>query len=136
VALAILLKAACLAEPSARSAPALLLAASLSRWLALALSALIPPARPEGMGRELSTSVRRPVVVLAAAVPIIIIAAGGARSAIAALLAAACAIAIGLLARLRLGGLTGDVLGLAIEAAEVAVLLVHSAREGASWGSG
>ena len=137
VALAVLLKAACLAEPAARTAPALLLAGSMSRWLALALAAVFPPARPEGMGRELSASARRPAVALAAAVPIIIIVvAGGARSVIAALLAAACALAIGLLARRRLGGVTGDVLGLAIEAAEIAVLLVHCVqREGGAWGS-
>ena len=137
VALAVLLKAACLAEPSARTATSLLLATSLSRWLALALAAGIPPARSEGMGRELSLGIGRPALALAAAVPIIIVVAGGARSAIAALFAAASALAIGLLARRRLGGVTGDVLGLAIEAAEVAVLVVYCVqREGARWGSG
>jgi adenosylcobinamide-GDP ribazoletransferase len=125
LSLALLLKAACLSVASARASPSLLLAPTLARWLAVSL-AIFAPARPEGLGREIHSSVRPIGVLIPALLPLLIIAAGGPHSVIAAALALACAAAIGLLARRRLGGMTGDVLGLAIEASEVAVLLVQS----------
>jgi len=125
LSLVLLLKAACLAAASARAAPSLLLAPALARWLAASL-AIFAPARPDGLGREFHSSARPAWVLLAALTPVLILAAGGLRSVLAAALALACAAAIGLLARCRLGGMTGDVLGLAIEATEVAVLLVYS----------
>src|SRR5262249_33418590 len=125
LSLVLLLKAACLSVAPARTAPSLLLAPALSRWLAASL-AIFPPARPGGLGREFHARVRPGCPLFAPLAPASILAAGGFRSVLAAALALACAAAIGLLARRRLGGMTGDVLGLAIEATEVAVLLVYS----------
>ena len=69
----------------------------------------------------------RMTVIGAAIVPLVLIGLGLPRSIFAALAAALVTLVIVRLARTRLGGMTGDVFGLTIEATELAVLLVFSA---------
>lgn len=113
--------------PSSSGLPsfAFLLAPALARWLLLP-AARQPSARPGGLGAEFAAGLTRPVLMLALAGPLALILLGGWR----ALAAAACGhvVAFGLarLARARLGGVTGDVLGLIVELAELTVLLAYA----------
>ena len=101
---------------------ALLAAAALSRAAMAAAMATLPPARPDG----LSAMAGRPgaAAILAAGLALALagLAAGPAPAFLAALGAAGAAAGVGALARSRLGGQTGDVLGAAQQAAEIAAL--------------
>ncbi|RPJ39275.1 MAG: adenosylcobinamide-GDP ribazoletransferase [Chloroflexi bacterium] len=105
----------------------LLLAPVLARWLIL-IAAWQPMARPGGLGAEFAAGVTWRTFGYAALVPLVVIVAGGPRAVVAAVLAHLAALAIFQLARSRLGGVTGDVLGLIVEITEVVVLLVYAAR--------
>lgn len=105
----------------------LLLAAGFSRWLIL-LIARQPPARPEGLGAAFASGLRRSHLLAAAILPLALVFAGGARAILAALAALLVALGIIRLARVRLGGVTGDVLGMGVELCEMAVLLVFAAQ--------
>ena len=93
---------------------------------------MLPPARSDGLGRAAGYPDRRRVVD-AVALGLVLAALAFAPIAepltiLAALAAAAVAAAlVGLLARARLGGQTGDVLGAVQQAAEIAVLLAFIA---------
>lgn len=115
---------------------ALLLAPCLARWLLL-LAARQPMARPGGLGVEFALGVRGWTYAAAAAPPVILLLLAGWFEPSAALavhiflaLALAHLAALGVirLARARLGGLTGDVLGLTVELGELAVLLAFAVR--------
>ncbi|MCC6147694.1 MAG: adenosylcobinamide-GDP ribazoletransferase [Anaerolineaceae bacterium] len=106
---------------------AILLAASAGRWLVLPAGAQ-PPARPDGMGADFSLGLQPQAFVWGAVLPLILAALSGIRGLAAlpaALLAAAGVI---LLARRRIGGVTGDVFGAVVEVGELATLLVFSIR--------
>jgi len=97
-------------------------AVAASRAVPVVLSAALPYARPgAGLGRALGASGPLRGLVAAALAAAFCVALGG-----APLLAAAAGVLLlaGLLARGWLGGVTGDVLGAAVEAAEVAGLVV------------
>lgn len=103
---------------------ALMAAGALSRGVAVALLGALPHARPEGLSAQAG---RPPVPILVTAM---LSAAVGALASLVlplALLAIAAAVvaglAVGWLARRQIGGITGDVLGTAVEIAEVLVLL-------------
>lgn len=110
-------------------AVALAVSGAVSRAALPALLAWLPPARPDGLaagaGRPVPAAIA--VSIVLAMVPAVAM-TGPARAAAAALAAAAAALAVGLLARRRLGGHTGDVLGAAQQAAEIAALLALAAR--------
>ena len=113
--------------PSSRSAAyALLLAPALARWLML-LAARQPSARPGGLGAVFAQGLQPALLLAAAGLPLILVALGGWRAVAAAGLAGAVTLGVVGLARARLGGVTGDVLGLTVEASELAVLLVFAA---------
>ncbi|HVR63712.1 MAG TPA: adenosylcobinamide-GDP ribazoletransferase [Polyangia bacterium] len=103
---------------------ALLAFPAIGRWTAVPLIVLFPYARREGMGRAFQGGAGRTQLAIAAAVMTIILVALGGRLVLPTLAATAGALAFGLWMRRRLGGLTGDVYGAAIESAEVIVLTV------------
>jgi adenosylcobinamide-GDP ribazoletransferase len=104
---------------------ALLLAPTLSRWLLLPLGSQ-GMARPGGLGAEFSLGLKRSNIWLAALLPLALALLGGLRGLLAAALACLAAAGVARLARVRLGGLTGDILGLVVELAEMIVLLVFA----------
>lgn len=110
------------------AAPALLLAASLSRTAALAPMVLLDPARPGGA----SASVGQPTpatVGVAAGINVVLAAIGWGIGlpvfglAMMLALAPIAAYALTLLARARIGGQTGDVIGACQQVAEIAALI-------------
>lgn len=103
---------------------ALVMAPVLGRGL-LPLLAWMKPARDEGLGAKLHQELSRPVhLPLFVVVPIVYLA--GLRGLIAVVAAVVAAFAWAWLARRRLGGHTGDVLGAACELIEVVVLLAFA----------
>jgi adenosylcobinamide-GDP ribazoletransferase len=102
----------------------LVLAASLGRWLTLP-AALQPLARPGGMAAEMAQGMSFRRLMLAGLIPLALALAGGWRGVAAA--AAVCLTAWGIfrVARARLGGVTGDVMGLTVEVSELLVLLAY-----------
>jgi adenosylcobinamide-GDP ribazoletransferase len=108
--------------PPASAIPAILLAASTGRLLIL-LARWQPAARAGGMGEDFQSGLSRASLPLAA-VPVtglcIFLGWSGVLAVLAALLAT---LALFSLARGRIGGLTGDVLGCAVEISELAVVL-------------
>lgn len=121
VMLTLLLKFAALAAlVKAGAWPALLLAPVLGRSALVALLLTTPYVRPGGMGSAVSAHLPR----AAAALMLLLVAAGalfaGMTGALAAV--AACLILRGIMMR-RLGGMTGDTLGAAVELTETAALV-------------
>ncbi len=105
----------------------LLLAPALARWLLL-IVARQPSARPGGMGAAFSQGLTPGLIGVAAVLPAILAVLGGWQGLAAVVAAALVAGVIVLAARARLGGVTGDVLGLTVELSELAVLLVFAAQ--------
>ena len=105
----------------------LVVATVCSRWLILPIGRQ-PGARPGGLGADFALGLRPPALVAAAAVLVIAAALGGPRALVAVLAAHGVAWLILQAARRRLGGITGDILGLTVELSELAVLLVYAAR--------
>ena len=103
------------------------LSSSLARWLIL-IVARQPSARPGGLGADFALGLTPKVFILAALIPLMLILLGGWRALIAAALAHLVAFVIIRFARARLGGVTGDVLGLTVELVELTVLLTFAAN--------
>jgi adenosylcobinamide-GDP ribazoletransferase len=121
--LALLLKFAALASlPPERAALSILLAASLGRWVIL-LAGLQPLANKTGMGADFAAGLRKPALVWGALIPLGLTALLGLRGFLAAALALLAALGLLRFARSRIGGVTGDVFGLLVEAVEIVTLL-------------
>ena len=118
--LVLMLKAAAL---TSAPNPGILLAASLARWCILP-AALIPLARPSGMGADFAAGFRHSFMVWGAIIPLAIAILLGFRGALAALAGLSAATLILSLARSRIGGVTGDVFGMVVEIVETVVLIV------------
>ncbi len=134
--LKILAVAYLLPPPSTRILPGLIapftLATALARWLIL-IVARQPSARPGGLGADFAAGLTPLTLTLAALIPLALIVGlmfnfDGWRIIRAALLAHIAAFAVIAFARARLGGVTGDVLGLTVELAELTVLLTFAAN--------
>ena len=125
----LLLEIVALSElPPAVRARTLLAAPVIARATPALLSRLFRPARPDGQGAAFHASVARSstVIGVAVALAVALLSLGALGLVVIAVgLLAALAVA-GLLARL-LGGVTGDVLGAAVEVSELTVLLTVSA---------
>lgn len=120
--LVLFLKAAALATLTSATSPCILLAASLARWCILP-AGLLPLARPSGMGADFAAGFRRSFIIWGAVIPLVIAISLGVRGALS-ILAGTGAMALVLwLANSRIGGVTGDVLGMLVEIVEVVVLL-------------
>ena len=135
VAGAFVIRTGALASLGAADALALLPAAhALSRAGAIALMRSLPPAAPGSLGATYASAVtpNGAVAALAAAVAIGAALIGGWVVAAVALCAAA-AIAMGALARAKIGGISGDVLGATQQVAELAVLLMGAAVVQKGW---
>ncbi len=104
----------------------LLWAPTAARWLVLAVASR-PSARPAGLGAAFARGLDRKLLLYAAPAPlallIVSLFSSGWRGPAAALLATVAAGGAALAASRRLGGITGDILGLTIELAELAALL-------------
>ncbi len=122
----LLLKTFAIASLPVPSIIAFLLAPAIARWLIL-LVAVQPSARPGGLGAAFKQGLNRTVYVGAAIIPIILIVLGGWRAVVAAVAAHLGALIIVRVARSRLGGITGDVLGLTVEVSELIILLAFAA---------
>ncbi|MCB9162484.1 MAG: adenosylcobinamide-GDP ribazoletransferase [Caldilineaceae bacterium] len=113
--------------------PALLLTPMWARWLILP-AARSPQAHPGGMGSSFAAGLTPTTLVVALIVPVTTtLALAGLTSRFATFaLAVAVGQLVGLgavqLARHKLGGVSGDVLGLVVEAGEVAMLLAFAVR--------
>ena len=121
--LILLLKAAALASLTPVSSLGIPLAASLARWCILP-AGLMPLARPSGMGADFTLGFRRSFVIWGAIIPLALMVMLGLRGVLSALTGVGMAGLILWLAKMRIGGITGDVFGMIVEIVEVVVLLV------------
>jgi adenosylcobinamide-GDP ribazoletransferase len=129
VALVLLLMAKVAALDQAigtRDLAALLAFPCLARWAVTPLIVFFPYARPQGLGRAFSGEARLRDVLIATGLVLVVIAALGTRGIIPAVATLAAVWLLGAWLTRRLGGLTGDVYGAAIELGEVvALVLMH-----------
>src|SRR4051794_8315106 len=95
-------------------------AGAASRVVPVVLGAVLPYARPEGVGRAVTEGGRAPAVVACAFGATICLVLGAWPLIV---VAAVAAVLLGLVARAWLGGLTGDVLGASSELTELAALV-------------
>lgn len=129
VVFAILLKYASLVSLTEREIlRSVVIAPVLSRWLVLPLAMAMRPARPDGLGSAFAAQVGTAQVVVSA-IPVVIIGGLLFQVSFVALTAGAAA-AVALFAwycHRRIGGLTGDCLGAAIQLAELTTYLAVAA---------
>jgi adenosylcobinamide-GDP ribazoletransferase len=135
VAASLLLRVAAVAALTPAAALAALPAAhALSRAAAVGLMAAVPPAAGTGLGAAYARALgRRQALVGVAAGLAVAAALLGAWALPAAALTGAAALWLGRLARRRIGGVGGDVLGAVQQAGEILTLLVATAA--GSWWS-
>ncbi|MBV0892711.1 adenosylcobinamide-GDP ribazoletransferase [Paracoccus sp. Z118] len=114
---------AALAE--AQALGAVIAVAMTSRVAPVVLMGSLPPARPDGLGAQGSTMGTKAVLLAAllGGLPMLVVPRGWAALAVAALVVAGLA----MVARAKIGGQTGDVLGAAQQVAEIALLLTLGA---------
>jgi adenosylcobinamide-GDP ribazoletransferase len=126
--LVLLLKVAALAHLVARhDLLAVLAFPTFARWAVTPLIVAFPYARPEGLGRSFNGEAGRGQVLGATAIAAVVMIALGGRFVLPALGALAAALVLAFWVVRRLGGLTGDVYGAAVEVAEVTALVVATA---------
>ena len=109
----------------AASSFALLFAPVFARWLLL-LAARLRQARTDGLGAQFARGVTPGTVTSAALLPVAMLIAGQGMAVVATIAATAVVALAWWCARARLGGSTGDVLGLTVELAELSILLAFS----------
>ena len=127
--LLLIAKVAALAQVAERrDLLALLAFPTVARWLAALLVVLFPYARAEGLGRAFSGEAGRVQAAVATAIAIVVVGVLGPGLILPALGTAAGVLAFAFWLHRRLGGLTGDVYGAAVELAEVLMLLLSCMR--------
>lgn len=100
----------------------------LSRTLVATVPSFVPYARADGLASPFLGSANRWVLAAVVPVLVVLVAAQGALGVLAGLAAVATTVAVVALARHRLGGFTGDVLGASIVLSETVALIVLAAR--------
>jgi len=121
--LTILLKVICLySMPTGLAWVALPLAAGLGRYLLLPAGRQ-PLARPGGMGADFASGLNRTGLLWGALVVALLTGLAGWRGLLVVLVGLAVSWGVLSLAKARLGGVTGDVLGLIVEFTELVTLL-------------
>ncbi len=121
--LTLLLKFAALASlPSERTILAILLSASLGRWIIL-LAGTQPLARPGGMGADFSSGLGKSALAWGSIIPLGLIVLLGLHGLLALAIILLAAMGLLRLTRTRIGGVTGDVFGLLVETIETMTLL-------------
>lgn len=135
VGLSILIRVSAVASLGPWDAAAALFAANaLGRAAAVGLLGTLAAAGGEGLGASYAAAVKPRQIALGITLGALLGAiALGILGLPAALGAALVATTVGVLAKRRIGGLTGDILGAAEQAAEVLVLLVASAAATNGW---
>jgi adenosylcobinamide-GDP ribazoletransferase len=129
LALLLIAKVATLAQVAERrDLLALLAFPTVSRWLAAVLIVGFPYVRAEGLGRAFSGEAGRAQALAATAIAVVVVGVLGTALILPALGAAAAVLAFAYWLNRRLGGLTGDVYGAAIELAEVVMLVLCCIR--------
>lgn len=109
------------------SLPVFVLALTISRWLIL-IVALQPHARANGMGVEFARGITRQTIIVAAIVPALLLFASFISWQMMVSIIAAHAVTFLVIrfARARIGGITGDVIGLAVEVSEAIMLITFA----------
>jgi adenosylcobinamide-GDP ribazoletransferase len=127
--LLLIAKVAALAQiAERRDLVSLLVFPTVARWLAALLVVLFPYARPEGLGRAFSGEAGRAQVAIATGIAAAAIGVLGTSLILPTLGTAAVVFGFAFWLYRRLGGLTGDVYGAAIELGEVSMLFLCSVR--------
>jgi adenosylcobinamide-GDP ribazoletransferase len=106
---------------------ALLFAPVAARWLVL-WAARAPLSRPAGLGMMYARGIQLRRILLAGILPLVLLAINGVPALAAVVIAAGGVWIITRIARARLGGVNGDVLGACIETSEIVILLVYAVR--------
>lgn len=117
---------AALMDPAVVAA-ALIASGAVSRGFLPALTRILPPARADGLGAAAEgapSGAARVAGALAVVLASVLMTVNGLLFAIAIVVGAAAVLAVGMLAKRQVGGLTGDVLGAAQQVVEVAILMV------------
>ena len=97
-----------------------------ARWAVVPLVVAFPYARPEGLGRSFHDHARAPQLAIATALTAVLLLHIGPLAIAPFACAAIAALALALHLHRRLGGLTGDVYGAAIECSELVFLAAAS----------
>jgi adenosylcobinamide-GDP ribazoletransferase len=119
---ALLLVAALSALPRHRAIETLVIAAALGRWAAVLHAAVVPPARPDGLGAAFSPGPHGVLTATALAATVIVLEPLPAAASLIA--AAITAAVVGAIAVRLIGGRTGDTLGATVALTEAVVCLV------------
>jgi len=101
---------------------------AVARWAVVPLVVYLPYVRPAGMGSAFKAGASGREVLRATAWVMLLIVAMGVRLVVPAVAALVTALVVGVWMQRRLGGLTGDVYGTAIELAELAFLVTAGGR--------
>lgn len=121
--LMLLLKVSALASlPTDKAVPVILLAASLGRWFII-LAGFQPLARPDGMGMDFSSGLRKSALVWGSIIPLGLAIILGAQGILAIGLALLVVFLLLRFVHVRIGGVTGDVFGLIVEVVETITLI-------------
>ncbi len=125
--LALMIKGSALASlPTEQAVPVILLAASLGRWFII-LAGFQPLARAGGMGADFSSGLKKSSLFWGGLIPLALAIFLGIQGILALGITSLGAFFILRFARARIGGITGDVFGLIVEAAEIITLVTLTA---------
>lgn len=125
--LILLLKFSVLASlPKGGAVPAILLAASLGRWF-IPLAGFQPLARPEGMGADFTSGLKKSSLFWGGLIPFVFTIYLGLHGLLAVGVTFLAVFFFLRFARIRIGGVTGDVFGLIVEVSETILLITLTA---------